>query len=204
MKSFKIILMMMLLTMQSLYAEDNTTTEVLVSSNEPETDDKLNSEFLNTLPAVNILNLSGEDYNGLVIDCFVVHTLPNGDAGILYLADAETEVTSGQYLTIEETDGLHFDPNENFEGNATFTYCSVDINDVVDSTPATVTLPIVRSVVDVDTSSECNTTVSPVVHSANCTCKDYETSIPSLSSFSSLLMFIISILIVRIFIRKEI
>jgi hypothetical protein len=206
MKSFKIIIISILFfSIQSLQAVNNTTTVPVVTSSEfePETDDKVNPELLNTLPAVNILNLSGVDYNRIVIQRFVVHTLPNANAGTLYLADEQTEVTVGQYLNLEETNGLRFDPNENFEGNATFTYSSVDINDVVDSTPATVTLPIVGAVVNGDTSDECNTTVNPVVHNANCTCKDYETSIPALSSFGFFLMFVLSILIVGIFARKE-
>ena len=195
MKSFKIILtMMVFFSIQSLYAEDNITAEPEITSSEiePTTDDKLNPKLFNTLPAVNILNLSGKDCDGLEIKRFVVHTLPNADAGTLYLADGETEVTPNQYLTIEESDGLRFDPNENFEGNATFTYCSVDTGDVVDSSPATVTLPIAHE------ESE------HVVHDTNCGCEAYEKSISSLSKLGFLAMFLLSIYLGTFFMRKEI
>jgi hypothetical protein len=204
MKILKIILMsMVFFIMQGLQAKDINSTELIVTTSsefEPQTDDKLNPELLNTLPAVNILNLSGKDCDGLVIKRFMIHTLPNSNAGILYFEDAKTEVTLSQYLSIEEANGLRFDPNENFEGNATFIYSSVDINNVVDSSPAIVTLPIVA----VENNDEINTTVDHVLHDANCGCKGYETSIPSLSIFASLLMCMLSILIVSRVKRKAI
>ena len=195
MKNSKITLILMaFFSTQSLYAEDNVRSERAITSSEfePETDDKLNPELFNTLPAVNILNLSGKDCDGRDIKRFVVHTLPNADAGTLYLADEETEVTSNQYLTAEESDGLRFDPNENFEGNATFTYCSVDESDVVDSSPATVTLPIVNEESD------------HVVHNENCGCKAYRKSISSLNKLGFLVMFLLSIYVGTFFMRKEI
>jgi len=200
---------MLFLSMQALQAEDNTTTVPVVTTStefEPETDDKLNPELLNTLPAVNILNLSGLDCDGIVIQRFLIHTLPNVSTGTLYLEDGQSEVVTGQYLTLEEANGLRFDPNENFEGNATFTYCSVDTSDRIDASPATVTLPIVAPVVDAEETStdETNTTVDHVVHDASCGCKDYETSIPAFSKLGFLLMFMLSIYVGIFFMKKEI
>ena len=94
-------------------------TPVHASESEIETDDKLNPKLLNTLPAVNILNLSGTDADGKEIKRFVIQTLPDENAGILYLADGQTEVRVGQFLSIEEGDSIRFDPNESFEGNYT-------------------------------------------------------------------------------------
>jgi len=199
MKNLKITLMIMLfLSINFLEAEDNRTLPVIITSSEvePTTDDKLNPELLNTLPAVNILNLSGKDCNGLEIKRFLVHTLPNPDAGILYLANGKCEVTSGQYLTLEEANGLRFDPNENFEGNAIFTYSSVDGSDVVDSSPATVTLPIING--------ETNTSVEPDEHNSTCVCKAYEKSVSSLTNFGLLAMLLLSIYVGTFFMRKEI
>jgi len=203
MKSFKIILMISIfLSLQSLAVENNTSREVVVITGndfEPQTDDKVNPKLLNTLTAVNILNLSGKDCNGLAIERFIIHTLPNQNTGTLYLANGETAVTSNQYLSREESNGLRFDPNENFEGNATFTYCAVDANDVVDSTPATVILPIIAPV----TAAVTNGTADHLVHNANCSCKDYETSIPSISKLGILLMFLLTFVVALVFTKRE-
>ena len=196
MKNFKIILMILVFfSIKGLAVENNnsTTTGTLTGSEfEPTTDDKVNPELLNTLPAVNILNLSGKDCDGNPIQRFIISTLPDENAGILYLENAETVVTLGQYLSIEEANGLRFDPNENFEGNASFTYASVDGSDRVDASPATVTLAIVAPVV----SGETNTHVDEE-------CEDYETSIPSLSNLGLLLMNMLILLMGTFFMKRE-
>ena len=50
----KIILMISIFcSLQSLHAEDNTSTELIVTTSsqfEPQTDDKINPELVNTLP----------------------------------------------------------------------------------------------------------------------------------------------------------
>ncbi len=215
MKSFKIISLTLLFwSINSLYAEesffiepititsanDTTREEVVAGCPEPETDDKLNSELLNTLPAVNILNLSGVDSDGVEIKRFMINTLPDTNAGTLYLQDAETEILAGQYLSIEESDGIRFDPRDNFEGNTSFTYSSVNSNDVIDSSPATVTLPIVAPVVN-GVNCEDNETV---VHDKNCSCSNYEADIPTFSTFGFLGMFILTVFLGQLFMRKEI
>jgi len=111
--------------------------------NEPTTEDITNDDLLNTLGAVNILNLAGEDCNGTAVDRFKIIELPDTDAGILYMEDGVTAVSENQALTRAEADGLKFDPTEGFEGNATFTYAAIDSDGNVDTTPATVKLPIV-------------------------------------------------------------
>ena len=198
MKNLKIILMIMLfLGLLPLQAESNIT-HITSGESEPETDDKLNPELLNTLPAVNILNLSGRDHRGLLIKDFLIQSIADSNTGILYLADARTEVTVGQYLTLEASDGIRFDPNENFEGNATFTYSAIDSNAVVDSTPATVTLPIVGTIVNGEN--------HPIVcseHDTNCTCEPYKKRIPTLSKFGLLGMFMLTIIMGILFLNRE-
>ncbi|CAA6827416.1 MAG: Putative hemagglutinin/hemolysin-related protein [uncultured Sulfurovum sp.] len=222
MRTFKILLMLMVVFTLG-YADVNNTSNIIKNTNiittehslEPQTDDKVNPDLLNTLPAVNILNLSGVDYNGIEIECFRINTLPNSEAGILYLEDGETAITSGQFLTLKEANAMHFNPDENFEGNATFTYASVDSNELVDSTPATVTLPIVAPVVApamVDTennesnvNSNINTdtdTTDHLIHDENCACQSYEESVPSVSTFGLLLMLLLSIWITHIHLKK--
>jgi len=109
----------------------------------PTTEDLQNPNLLNTLGAVNILNLSGKDCHGTLVESFRIVTLPDEAAGVLYMADGVTRVTVGQTLTRAEANGLRFDPRSGFTGNATFTYAAIDENGNVDATPATVILPIV-------------------------------------------------------------
>jgi len=107
-------------------------------------DDKKNSEMLNTLGAVNILDLSGTDSTGEAITRFIITSLPNSNEGVLYMADGTTAVRVNQTLTLDEANGLRFDPNSNFVGDVTFTY--VALNDSgVRGNEATVTIPLVAS-----------------------------------------------------------
>jgi len=74
----------------------------------------------------------------------------------------------------------------------------------VDSSSATVTLVIVAPVINGASTDDTNTPVAPVEDDTESVCSDYETSIPSLSIFSIFLMFVLSMLIVKISFRKEI
>ena len=156
-----------------------------VCTEAPTTENIDNPNLLNTLGAVNILNLSGEDCNGHAVEQFRIVTLPDAAAGTLYMADGVTAVTVGQTLTRAEADGLRFDPMPDFVGDATFTYAAIDANGNVDATPATVTIPVTN-------------------HGAagDCTCDDYETSVPSLS-MSSLLALVLLISATGIFFARR-
>ncbi len=112
--------------------------------NAPIADDKVNPKMLNTLGAVNILDLSGKDSNGNVVRSFMITSLPSSNQGILYMADGRTPVRLNQTLTLVEANGLKFDPNINFVGDVKFTYMAIDTNGVKSSN-ATVTIPVVAS-----------------------------------------------------------
>jgi len=234
MKSFKVICMMIVCSIQGLQATGGTSTDTglttpnltVNTTTEPiprpasntistgdeskiETDDKSNPKLLNTLPAVNILNLSGTDANGKEIKRFLIQTLPDADAGILYLEDGQTALIVGQFLSIQESDNIRFDPNENFEGITTFTYSSVARNGAVDNSPATVTFPIISATTEpiVPTTivgGEHNNTTCPVHVDEDCSCDPYEASIPAVSKFGILLMIMLTIFMGRFFIKKEI
>lgn len=125
-----------------------TITIPLIASTgikKPIADDKNNNKMLNTLGAVNILNLSGKDGNGNAVNRFIITSLPTENQGILYMADGTTAVTLNQLLTQDEANGLKFDPNKDFVGDVTFTYQAVDSNDIK-SLDATVTIPLVNPV----------------------------------------------------------
>ena len=147
----------------------------------PSTDDKVNPRLLNNLAAVNILNLSGKNCAGNSVEKFQIKTLPDAAHGILYMADGVTAVTVDQILTKEEADGLKFDPVDGFVGDANFTYCAIDENNVADATPATVTIPLIQN---------------HVGHDADCTCEPYESSVPTNSPFGLILMFLLTLFIV--------
>jgi CshA-type fibril repeat protein len=112
--------------------------------NAPTADDKVNPKMLNTLGAVNILDLSGKDSNGDVVGNFIITSLPSVNQGILYMSDGRTAVILNQPLTLVEANGLQFDPNIDFVGDVRFTYVAVDANGIKSSN-ATVTIPVVAS-----------------------------------------------------------
>ena len=136
------------------------------SREKPIADDKVNPEMLNTLGAVNILDLSGTDSNGDAIDSFIITSLPNINQGILYFADGKSRVKLNQILTQEESNGLKFDPNINFIGNVKFTYMAVDTNGIK-STNATVTIPLIPSyntdIVAYDDEGFANDNAEPII-----------------------------------------
>jgi len=173
------------LVFTSMVAEAETEINREIS-----TDDIVNPEMLNSLDAVNILNLSGYYNEGRDIDRFMITSLPDEEEGVLFLSNGTTEVVENQILTAQEANELKFDPNENFEGNATFQYASVNINDEVDPNPATVTIPIVKK------QEENNNTTTSVAgtsttNSTTCSsCDDYNSSVPSLSHLSIFLIFL--------------
>ena len=108
----------------------------------PITDNKENAEISNLSGAVTLLPLSGTDGDGNAVKHFIIETLPDTNAGILYLADGTTAVIEGQTLTLEEARGLMFDPEEEFVGDNTFDYVAVDDNGI-EGNIGVVTLSIV-------------------------------------------------------------
>jgi len=115
-------------------------------SNAPTADDKNNQEILNTLGAVNILDLSGKDSDGNAVNRFIITSLPSSNQGILYMLDGTTPIQINQTLSLAEANGLKFDPNSNFVGDVTFTYVALDANDIKSINDATVTIPLVNPV----------------------------------------------------------
>jgi len=162
-----------------------TVTLSIVSStnrNAPTTDGKINPEMVHTLGPVNILNLSGTDSEGNAVTTFIITALPFESQGILYMADGTTPVKVNQRLTLEEANGLKFDPKAGFVGDATFHYVAVDNNDVKGNTA------VVRI---------------PVIAEKSCTCKPYKEDVPILSNFGMLVMVLFSISLGVLFLRKE-
>ncbi len=87
--------------------------------------------------------LKGVDFDG-VISSYTITSLPPVASGTLYYNNgvavvpitANTTITPAQVLT------LAFDPQDNYGGNATFTFTVTDNSGLVDATPATYTMPI--------------------------------------------------------------
>jgi len=137
-KYFIIVVLVLMMSNLSLYATGTTTGTV----NRVFSDDRLNPEMINTLEAVNILDLSGHSENGEAVNQFIITSLPRAEEGVLYMADGVTRVSLRQTLTLEEANGLRFDPQEGFVGNVIFTYMAVDDNGVKGNS-AIVTIPLV-------------------------------------------------------------
>jgi len=154
----------------------------VVNPNRPTTDGKINPEMVHTLGAVNILNLSGKDSDGNAITSFMITALPFERQGVLYMADGVTPVEINKILTIEETNGLRFDPKAGFVGDATFQYISIDNNGLKGN------VAVVRI---------------PVIAEPSCTCESYTDDVSILSNSGILLMVLFSIGLGLFFLRKE-
>ena len=212
MKNFKKIVLLFLLLPIMAQAELGTEYEL-------STDDRENIAVLNTLGAVNILGLSGYYSVGRDIECFKIISIPDPSEGILYLGDGETEVEVGQILSIDEANGLKFDPNPDFVGDAKFQYASINSNEEVDPNPATVTIPVYGKDTDTNgtttsTSTDTNGTTASTSTDTNGTtiststdvngtsvtsresCKEYS-STPSLSLWGIIIMMILILVITR-------
>jgi len=155
-----------------------------------QTDDKLNPTMLNTLDAVNILNLSGKKRNGDAVTDFIIVSLPFSYQGVLYLADGETPIKVNQSLTLEEANGLRFNPNSIFVGNATFHYVAVEYLNTTDTTKNSIK------------GNEAIVTI-PVVSQEECECEEYTQDIPIFSNTGLFLIFICSMGLGLFLVRRE-
>jgi len=155
------------------------------------TDDKVNPEMLNSLPAVDILDLSGKDAEGVPVNNFIITSLVNAEAGVLYMADGTTAVVVDQNLTKDEANGLKFDPAEDFVGDARFNYQAVDVNGERGNV-ATVTIPVVGRLTPDNNGS-----------GKDCKCNDYNKSLSLLSNFGLFLIMTLTSLIGLFFARRE-
>ena len=79
-----------------------------------------------------------------------IDSLPPVSQGVIYLGDPDNggvPITAGQELTPEQIDQIYFEPNENFVGNANFSYTATDDKGNV-SVPALVTIPVIAPLVN--------------------------------------------------------
>lgn len=159
----------------------------------PITDDKLNPVILNILGPVNILNLSGKDAMGVAVKNFMIKELPDVTQGVLYMADGCSAVMAEQNLTQEQSDGVKFDPDGAFVGNATFTYVAVDDNGGIGNV-ATVTIPVTAQSIGMEGEEN---------QSSPCVCEAYETAIPIFNRMGLMVMIVMSMTIGVLFVRQE-
>ena len=119
------------------------TVTVPVSGNKPPVTENKTVPTIPNNTTVSLPALSGNDTDGTVTG-YTIETIPPESQGILYLgnpAEGGTPIKAGQSLTPAEIDSLYFQPNENFTGQATFTYTATDNQNAV-SNAALVTLPV--------------------------------------------------------------
>ena len=183
----KMLLLLALFTFITAQAQAESTV-----NSELSTDDIENPSVLNSLGPVEILNLSGYYNEGRDVQRFKIVSLPAPSEGILYLEDGVTEVQVNQILNTNEANTLRFDPHPDFVGDAIFQYASVNINDEVDQNPATVSIPVYAKVTDVN-----GTSVTSTSDKACDNCKDYDSSIPSLSLWGVFAMLMLTLVITR-------
>ncbi len=119
------------------------TVTVPVSANKPPVTENKTVPTIPNNTTVSLPALSGTDTDGTVT-AYTIATIPPESQGLLYLgnpAEGGTLIKAGQSLTPDEIDNLYFQPNENFTGQATFTYSATD-NQNAESNAALVTLPV--------------------------------------------------------------
>jgi Ca2+-binding RTX toxin-like protein len=110
----------------------------------PVTDSRVSLAISNNISEAEIPELNGTDSDGEVVG-FQITQLPNDDTGrLVFDGDEITNLNQlPESLTLEQAESLRFNPNDEFIGNAVFQYAAVDDEGAVDSSPGTITLPIV-------------------------------------------------------------
>ncbi|MDM8567753.1 tandem-95 repeat protein [Candidatus Halobeggiatoa sp. HSG11] len=111
----------------------------------PPTAEKITSPAIPNNITTKLPSLAATD-DGSVAS-YNIDTLPPVSQGIIYLGDPDNggvPITAGQELTPEQISQIYFQPNENFVGNANFSYTATDDKGNV-STPALVVVPVIEA-----------------------------------------------------------
>lgn len=118
------------------------TVTIPVGNNAPVAHDDTNSNIPSRAGATAIKALTATDTDGTIAN-YIVLTLPAH--GVLALSGVP--VTVNQVLTPAQAAMLTYDPSGAFSGNNTFTFTATDNNGAVDATPATITIPVDKTVI---------------------------------------------------------
>ncbi|MGN7808617.1 Ig-like domain-containing protein, partial [Flavobacterium sp. 22659] len=124
-----------------LSAVTPATITIPVGNNAPVAHDDTNSHIPSRAGATTIKALNATDTDGTIVN-YIVVTLPS--YGVLALSGVP--VTANQTLTPAQAAMLTYDPSGAFSGNDTFTFTATDNNGAVDATPATITIPVDKTV----------------------------------------------------------
>ncbi|QYK01163.1 retention module-containing protein [Shewanella psychrotolerans] len=111
------------------------TITITGTNDAPETYDLIVSGAEDT--AIIVPELIGTDLDGTVVS-FIIDSLP--DNGTLILNGVP--VTIGMTVLVAEAANLSFIPEDDWNGQTTFTYHAIDNDGLADSTPATVTITV--------------------------------------------------------------
>ncbi|WP_345147434.1 Ig-like domain-containing protein, partial [Flavobacterium ginsengiterrae] len=117
------------------------TITIPVGNNAPVALDDTNAHISSRAGATAIKTLAATDTDGTIVN-YIVVTLPAH--GVLALSGVP--VTANQVLTPAEAAALTYDPSGAFSGNDTFTFTATDNNGAVDATPATITIPVDKTI----------------------------------------------------------
>ncbi|WCC45311.1 hypothetical protein PJW08_04020 [Tenacibaculum finnmarkense] len=99
----------------------------------PTTDDITSASISSDADATDIVNPTGNDTDG-TIENYKITSLPIG--GTLFLADGITPVTLNQVLTVDQANGLKFDPDGTTNDDATFNIAAIDNDGGEDASPS--------------------------------------------------------------------
>ena len=99
-----------------------------------------NRSMSNEAPATSISPLSATVTAGPALSSFTIKTLPDPNAGVLFLNG--TAVVPNQEIPLAQADQLFFDPKAGYVGTAQFTYTASDVSGAGSRNTATYSLPV--------------------------------------------------------------
>ena len=118
------------------------TVTVTAVNDAPVANNDTNSSIQSSAGDTAIKGLTATDLDGTIVSYTIV-SLPLH--GILRIGGVP--VTTGIVLSPAQAVYLTYDPDGTFTGNDTFTFIATDNGGEVDATPATITIPVVNSVI---------------------------------------------------------
>ena len=116
---------------------NTATISIPVGNNPPVANSTTNPTIPSTAGATTLAALTATDTDGSIVS-YTILTLPSH--GILYLAGIA--ITMGQVLTPIQASVITYLPNGTHTGNDSFIFTATDNSGTIDTTPATITIPV--------------------------------------------------------------
>ena len=116
---------------------NTATITIPVGNNPPSATSATNPTIPSTAGATAISALTGSDTDGSIVS-YTILTLPSQGT----LSVGGTAIIAGQVLTPVQVAAIIYLPNGRFTGNDSFIFTATDNSGAIDTTPATITIPV--------------------------------------------------------------